>query len=108
MICAQCSAENRDGSNYCRYCSAPLTQQNRDPKSASELSNTPATAGSFSSVSRATVDLRTMQLNERGQGNRASLGNTCCCHRSSVYVFAHATIPVDQRSKQVPQLRTRV
>lgn len=33
MICAQCGAENRDGSNYCRYCSAPLTQQNRDPNS---------------------------------------------------------------------------
>ena len=25
MICAKCGAENRDGSNFCRYCSAPLT-----------------------------------------------------------------------------------
>ena len=33
MICAQCGAENRDGSNYCRYCSAPLTQQGREPTS---------------------------------------------------------------------------
>jgi zinc-ribbon domain len=27
MICAKCGAENRDGSNFCRYCSAPLTPQ---------------------------------------------------------------------------------
>src|ERR1041384_2793979 len=33
MICAQCGAENREGSNYCRYCSAPLTQPSRDPVS---------------------------------------------------------------------------
>jgi zinc-ribbon domain len=26
MICVKCGAENRDGSNFCRYCSAPLTQ----------------------------------------------------------------------------------
>lgn len=27
MICAKCGAENREGSNFCRYCSAPLVQQ---------------------------------------------------------------------------------
>jgi len=27
MICVKCGAENRDGSNFCRYCSAPFTQQ---------------------------------------------------------------------------------
>lgn len=27
MICAKCGAENREGSNFCRYCSAPLTTQ---------------------------------------------------------------------------------
>lgn len=29
MICAKCGAENREGSNFCRYCSAPLTQQSQ-------------------------------------------------------------------------------
>ena len=33
MICAKCGAENRDGSNFCRYCSAPLTMQGQDPTS---------------------------------------------------------------------------
>lgn len=33
MICAKCGAENRDGSNFCRYCSAQLTQLNQDPTS---------------------------------------------------------------------------
>src|SRR5262247_657871 len=27
MICGKCGAENREGSNFCRYCSAPLTPQ---------------------------------------------------------------------------------
>jgi len=27
MNCPKCGAENRDGSNFCRYCSAPLTPQ---------------------------------------------------------------------------------
>ncbi len=27
MVCAKCGAENREGSNFCRYCSAPLTPQ---------------------------------------------------------------------------------
>src|SRR6185503_17522175 len=31
MICAKCGAENREGSNFCRYCSAPLTPQSQDP-----------------------------------------------------------------------------
>jgi DNA-directed RNA polymerase subunit RPC12/RpoP len=25
MVCGRCGAENREGSNFCRYCSAPLT-----------------------------------------------------------------------------------
>jgi len=29
MICAKCGAENREGSNFCRYCSAPLTPQSQ-------------------------------------------------------------------------------
>ncbi|MFY9574096.1 MAG: zinc-ribbon domain-containing protein [Blastocatellia bacterium] len=33
MICAKCGAENREGSNFCRYCSAPLTQQGQGPAS---------------------------------------------------------------------------
>src|SRR5689334_18140036 len=33
MICAKCGAENRDGSNFCRYCSAPLSLQGQDPAS---------------------------------------------------------------------------
>jgi ribosomal protein L40E len=33
MICAKCGAENRDGSNFCRYCSAPLTPQSQEPTS---------------------------------------------------------------------------
>lgn len=33
MICASCGAENRPGSNYCRYCATPLTQQKKDPDS---------------------------------------------------------------------------
>jgi Double zinc ribbon len=33
MICGKCGAENREGSNYCRYCSAPLTQAKSDPVS---------------------------------------------------------------------------
>jgi len=27
MICSNCGAENREGSNFCRYCSAHLTNQ---------------------------------------------------------------------------------
>jgi hypothetical protein len=33
MICAKCGAENREGSNFCRYCSAPLTPQSQGPPS---------------------------------------------------------------------------
>ncbi len=33
MICAKCGAENREGSNFCRYCSAPLTSQSQGPSS---------------------------------------------------------------------------
>jgi hypothetical protein len=33
MICAKCGAENREGSNFCRYCSAPLTLQGQGPAS---------------------------------------------------------------------------
>lgn len=33
MICAKCGAENREGSNFCRYCSAPLTPQSQGPSS---------------------------------------------------------------------------
>lgn len=33
MICAKCGAENRQGSNFCRYCSAPLTPKSQDPAS---------------------------------------------------------------------------
>lgn len=29
MICVKCGAENREGSNFCRYCSAPLTAQSQ-------------------------------------------------------------------------------
>ena len=33
MLCAKCGAENRDGSNFCRYCSAPLTQRSDEQTS---------------------------------------------------------------------------
>ena len=33
MVCAKCGAENREGSNFCRYCSAPLTPQSQGPAS---------------------------------------------------------------------------
>src|SRR5512143_4227526 len=33
MNCAKCGAENREGSNYCRYCSAPLTLGSQGPAS---------------------------------------------------------------------------
>ncbi len=33
MICAKCGAENREGSNFCRYCSAPLTLKSQGPAS---------------------------------------------------------------------------
>lgn len=33
MICAKCGAENREGSNFCRYCSAPLAKRSADPNS---------------------------------------------------------------------------
>jgi len=33
MICAKCGAENREGSNFCRYCSAPLTPKSQGPTS---------------------------------------------------------------------------
>ncbi len=33
MICAKCGAENREGSNFCRYCSAPLTPESQGPPS---------------------------------------------------------------------------
>ena len=33
MVCAKCGAENREGSNFCRYCSAPLTPQSQGPPS---------------------------------------------------------------------------
>ncbi|MEW6127088.1 MAG: zinc-ribbon domain-containing protein [Acidobacteriota bacterium] len=28
MVCAKCGSENREESNFCRYCSAPLKQPN--------------------------------------------------------------------------------
>jgi ribosomal protein L40E len=33
MNCAKCGAENREGSNFCRYCSAPLTLRSQGPAS---------------------------------------------------------------------------
>src|SRR5262245_19217438 len=33
MNCPKCGAENREGSNFCRYCSAPLTSTTKDPES---------------------------------------------------------------------------
>ena len=33
MVCAKCGAETREGSNFCRYCSAPLTPQSQGPPS---------------------------------------------------------------------------
>ena len=31
MQCPRCSAENREGSNFCRYCATPLAEQEFDP-----------------------------------------------------------------------------
>lgn len=44
MNCAKCGAENREGSNYCRYCSAPLTLRNQGPASGYIPSVPPPTA----------------------------------------------------------------
>jgi hypothetical protein len=47
MICPKCGAENREGSNFCRYCSAPLTVTAKDPESGYIPSvPPPATPGS--------------------------------------------------------------
>jgi hypothetical protein len=32
MKCTGCGAENREGSNYCRFCAAPLTETARNPE----------------------------------------------------------------------------
>jgi len=33
MQCPHCGAENREGSNFCRYCSAPFTVESSQPNS---------------------------------------------------------------------------
>ncbi|HXG67898.1 MAG TPA: zinc-ribbon domain-containing protein [Blastocatellia bacterium] len=33
MLCPKCGAENREGSNYCRYCSTPLAAKSSEPNS---------------------------------------------------------------------------
>jgi hypothetical protein len=33
MQCKRCGSENREGSNFCRYCSAPLVEQTSEPNS---------------------------------------------------------------------------
>jgi hypothetical protein len=33
MLCAECGADNREGSNFCRLCSAPLTAEDSRPDS---------------------------------------------------------------------------
>jgi hypothetical protein len=33
MDCPRCGTENRDGSNFCRYCAAPLAANQPDPTS---------------------------------------------------------------------------
>lgn len=45
MICSQCGAENREGSNFCRYCSAPLTNQSPQANSGYIPSVPPPAAG---------------------------------------------------------------
>ena len=52
--------------------------------------------------------MRAMQLNQRGQGNRAVVGDTGSGDWSPVYLPAFTVVPVGQRPEQVPQLRTRV
>jgi len=78
---------------------------------ASELSNTAA------ELSDATTDgpsscsgkaMRAMQLNERGQGNSAVVGDTGSGDRRPVHLPAFTVVPAGQRPEQMPQLRTRV
>jgi hypothetical protein len=33
MLCQRCGAENREGSNFCRYCSAPFPEPGAKPDS---------------------------------------------------------------------------
>ena len=33
MVCPKCGAENREGSNFCRYCSTPLAERSTEPNS---------------------------------------------------------------------------
>jgi Double zinc ribbon len=33
MQCSRCGSENREGSNFCRYCATPLTAEGADPGS---------------------------------------------------------------------------
>lgn len=45
LLCSKCGAENRDESNYCRYCSAPLPKP--DPNSGYIPSVPPVGAAGF-------------------------------------------------------------
>ena len=53
MKCLKCGAENRDESNFCRYCAAPLMVQDRDPRPGSGYvpSVPPPGASSYSNYS---------------------------------------------------------
>lgn len=33
MVCPKCGADNREGSNFCRYCSTQLTERSAEPNS---------------------------------------------------------------------------
>jgi hypothetical protein len=46
LICTKCGSENREESNYCRYCSAPLRQP-ADPNSGYIPSVPPAGTAGF-------------------------------------------------------------
>ena len=47
MQCPQCGAENRDGSNFCRYCSKPLAARTQDPNSGYVPSVPPPGASAY-------------------------------------------------------------
>jgi hypothetical protein len=47
MQCPKCGSENREGSNFCRYCAAPLTAQKSEPNSGYIPSVPPPNANSF-------------------------------------------------------------
>jgi len=75
-----------------------------DLSESTELSN--AAADGPSRCSGKT--LRALQLNQRGKGDGAVVGDIGCGDRRTVHLPAFIVVPVDKRPQQMPELWARI